>query len=146
MVGFSDGYCDVSYADSLLVLVTPWISTTVTNKENALQWGRVYIENTYDVPVTITDSEINDALKNANAILGNEHVQEDLFFTARNAAPEKGLTEKTVQATPVKSTKKYDANISSEWIDPFPQVTAILASGGWKVVKGGITTVPMIRR
>jgi len=146
MVGFSDGYCDVAYATSLLGTSAPWISTTSVNKEDSLQWGRVYIENTYKVPVNISDTEINDALKNSNAILANEHLKSDLFLTARSSAPEKGLIEKTVQATPVKSTKKYDPNISSEWLDPFPQVTAIMASGGWKVTKGGITTVPMIRR
>lgn len=146
MVGFSDGYCDVSYATSLLGNTKPWSSSQTSLKEDSLQWARVYIENTYTVPVDILIDEITSGLKNSNAFLANEHLTKSLFLAARDAAPELGLTEKTVEATPVKSTKKYNASYTAKWVDPFPQVTAIILSEGYYLKKGSVKTVAMVRR
>jgi len=145
----AETYATISEADSVLGENLPWEDTedaddgTVIGKQTALEWATVYMDSTYNIPEQTT---VSQSLINANSILANEHLSADLFTVAKNAAPEKGLSGATVKAGPVTSIKSYDANISSAWIDPFPNVTAMLLVDGFKIKKGGVNTVPMIRR
>lgn len=145
ITGLPTSFADVTYAD-LINLSSPWLTETTTNKGNALQYARMYLSRTYSFNFVVTAPP--DAVKTAESWLGNYHLTEDLFITARNAAPQKGLTEKSVEAKGLKSSKKYDTNKSNSWVDPFPEVTALLLIDGvctLAKITGGISFVGLAR-
>lgn len=145
--GLEDGFADIAYADSMLgATAKPWASTTDTNKEDALQYARVYMEKTYRDNSFDLDSDFPDYLKTCNSILANEHLSESLFESESNSKTEMGLTSKSVKADVVETKKEYDPVYSSKWKDPFPSVTAIMVVNGASLMVGGVRTVSMIRR
>ena len=144
--GLPTSFADVAYAD-LINLSTPWTTGATADRENALQYARIYMSRTYKFNFDIDNPP--DIVKTANSILANYHLTEDLFRTSRNAAPAKGLKSNKVDADGVLVEKHYDTNRSNSWIDPFPEVTAMLLVDGVCSLgksQGGISFAPLVRR
>jgi hypothetical protein len=121
--GLPDSYCDVQYADSINSSAE-WTAASDTEKEGALQWGRVYFDDKY--VCDYWDTAPSNVLT-ANAMLGDEYlIDGDRFFT--NETPNPGIKRKHVKAGDVESTDTYqDSSISTE-IDIFPRITALVGS------------------
>ena len=144
ITGLPTSYANVAYAD-LINLAEPWLSASGTLKENSLQWGRVYIEKTYRVLFDQTNP--SDAVKTANSMLANSDLTTSLFSAASAGKPAKGLRMTRVKAGPAESEKEYDTTRSNLWVDPFPEITAILNLDGLcPIAKGGIQSQVLIRR
>lgn len=144
LTGLPIPYADASYADTIN-LVLPWTTATTNQKDQSLQWGRVYIQQTYNV--LFDQDNPSDAVKTANSMLANENLTTALFEAASAGKPAKGLTSTEVDAKGVKTKKSWDANISNNWIDPFPEITAILSLDGLcNIKRGGLQFVPLLRR
>ena len=124
--GLPTSYADVAYADSVLLPDEPWASASTPDKEEALQWGRIYIDTQY--ACDFDEDDPNDSVKTANSELGNKHLTTALFDSDVAAAENvrRGLTGEKVKAGSVESSKRFDAYASFSKVDRFPDVTAIL--------------------
>jgi len=144
IAGLPESFATVAYADGIN-LSAPWPTATTAQKENSLQWARVYIEKTYRV--LFDKSYPSDAVKTANSMLANEDLTTPLFNAESAGKPQKGLKKTRVKAGPAEAEREYDTNRSSLWVDPFPEITALLNLDGLcPIAKGGIQSVPLLRR
>lgn len=133
-------YCTRAEADAILGVTSPWVGATGEDKDAALKQGALYIDFNY----ACTFDEIPDNLKEANAILANEHLTQSLWDRQDGLAP---MSEKSVKAGSVASTTKYAEHGGSRWVDPFPNVTALLSYGGvCELTQGGIAVQGLVRR
>jgi hypothetical protein len=146
ITGLPTPFCTVQFADGINADSAAWGDATNTSKENSLQFARLYIENNYLLYFSVTN--VPETVQTANAMLAEKNLTADLFNAQSLLKPQAGLTEKTVDAKGVKSSKKWDPAFTGKWIDPYPQITAILLSGGYCKLKngGGMITVPLVRR
>lgn len=142
---FGKSYVTEAEADGYLGETTPWEDAESADKQGALGWATVYIDNHYDVRHVVLGQE-DTTLKVCTALLANEQLNGDLFLREKQSKTERGLIEKTVIATPVESTKKYDAKVAKAWQDPFPDITAAMVAGGYTPLKSsGMRSVSMVR-
>jgi len=137
-------YASVAEADTFLGETFPWEDTETVDKQEALEWATVYINDTYSIE--LEDGEATPtSLKNANAILANEHLTKNLFATAFAESPKVGVTLERVVAGSVESEIRYDTNWSRQWVDPFPAVTAMLGVDGYPIAKGAASSPKLVR-
>lgn len=149
LTGLPTPFCTNSEADTLLTNITSteFDALDEDGKDAALQWARLYMSRVYKFNFD-TDNP-PDAIKLANALLAQEHAVSEIFSVAETGLPAKGLTETMVDADGVKTQKKYDASKSRGWVDPFPEITALLLLDGncyLAKASGGISTVALARR
>lgn len=116
-------FITVEEADASLVDPDNWDGGTLSEKEQALSYGRIFIEANYNC--WYTEEDAPDVLKLANALLADAHMGKDIFVTEEN----KGVKRKMVKAGPVITDTMYD-NYASKTSDPHPKVTALLATIG----------------
>jgi hypothetical protein len=128
--GLPEAYCTVAYADSVLGEQLPWDSAETADKEAALQWGRVYIDDNYSC--AFDPNNVPESIQTANAILGNYHLTAPLYDSSKveGEQSERGLTGNKVKAGSVESDKSYDPYAAMAKLDAYPDVTAILGTGG----------------
>ena len=136
-------YATVAEADALINPNSDaWIGALPDAKLEALQQGRIYIDLYYTCNISDpTDQNVKDA----NILLAEKHVTQNIFGRQTGKGP---LSEETVKAGSVASTKKYAVSSqgSQAWIDPFPEITALLAQDGvCTLSKGGVHTVNLER-
>lgn len=137
-------YASVAEADTFLGETLPWEDAEAADKQTALEWATVYMNDTYSI--ALEDGVATPtSLKNANALLANEHLTQNLFTTAFATAPQVGVTLERVVAGDVESETRYDSNWSRNWIDPFPQISALLAVAGYSISKGGLGQPQLVR-
>lgn len=135
-------FATVAEADALLASVTEWTTLSEPQKQEALEWAVVYMDQTYALQ-GVTE---NATLEHVNCQLAGEHVKSSLF--TRAAPVPAGLTSKSVEAEGIKTSKSYDTTVTSRWADPFPAITAQMGYAGFKLKKStsGISTIPLVRR
>lgn len=144
IAGLPDPFASVEFADSVCTS-DAWAEATEQEKESALQWARVYIEKHYTCYFDLGNAP--NTIKVGNSLLAEKHLAAPIFETEKSATPERGMVAKVVDADGIRSEKRWDANVSKAWVDPFPEITAILALGNFAVLKTGksIRRVPLIR-
>jgi hypothetical protein len=146
--GLPEAYCTVAYADSVLGDTLPWDNAETADKEAALQWATVYIINTYSCSWD-EDGDVPENVQTATAILGNYHLTSPLYDASAVQAQvdSNGLIKNKVVAGSVESEKEYDAYVSKEWIDPYPDATALLYVDGVCVLAkgGGLGSTSLVR-
>ena len=117
--GLPDPYCTLVYADDINDQSSDWSAASTADREDALQWGRVYQDSAYTYSVTI-DDPAPDALQTANAILADYHLRGELF-TADGST---NVIASSVKAGSVESSVEYAS--ATGWSDPAPEVTMLL--------------------
>lgn len=130
-------YCTVDEANEINNS-DAWNVLVEAEKQTALDWGRVYLDKNYYCAgiafFSLTDSEtdaaIENAIKAANAVLGDEYANGNLFEATPTT--NRVVAEKMVKAGSVSSKTRYAEPTTGEVYDPFPQVSALL---------GGICTL-----
>jgi len=128
-------------ADAILVQSSKWATATASQKSNALKWARVYFDDAYDTSL-IDEADAPDRVKEANAILADEHLRKDLWtYQSEDYA----ISSKSVSAGGVSTSKSYDTSRRSRWIDPFPYVTALVSSE-CSIKKGNATSITYLMR
>lgn len=119
-------YITLAEANAFLYQTEPWNSSTDDQKQQALDTGRLYLDTNY-ICQDFDDNDAPQSVKNANAYLANCYLDDKLF---NNTDPSQGslITEETVKAGSVSSTKKYSdkRGKSSKSSDPCPLATAVL--------------------
>lgn len=142
---FKDPYCTVEEAD-LINTSSTWIGLSDPEKDTALIWGRIYLDSKYKCSTNLPADEVanaTEARKVANALLGEQYALGNMFKTS--PTNDATVTEKSVKAGSVSISKKYSqASNVQEIIDPFPQVTAVLA-GYCSFTSAGLRNVNVIR-
>lgn len=143
IVGLLTPYSSQVAADTLLINNATWSDFDDDGKYDALQLARVYIDTHYYCPDIDQDddvpSDIPTYLQTANGMLAGEQSGGDIFTAAERNRPANGLISTEAKATPVGVKKTYDPNVSSEWKDPFPIVTAIMKANYCKLLIGSIS-------
>jgi hypothetical protein len=137
-------YLDRAAADTILGSTLPWddAGTTDAMKDDALVQARLYFDKTYACPDHDPDVP-SDTVKEANALLANAHLTSSIFTRQTNNGP---LEEIEVKAEGVSSRKRYNAKGVSAWVDPFPQITALVYQDGCLIsVSQGLSTVSVVR-
>lgn len=122
-------YVTLADANTINGIDTPWSTNGDTAKQAALVNGKMYIDEVYSCSWIETDP-VPQNVQEANALLANYDLAESIFARQDNKGP---ITESTVKAGSVATTKKYGASNSGAggvWLDPFPDVTALLLQGG----------------
>ncbi len=137
-------YATIGETNALLGDTNPWANATDTEKQQALDIGRMYLDNKYTC-VTFVESEPPEAVKDANGYLANCHLEGKLFSTAETSTGS-FITEQSVSAGSVSSTTKYSdkRGKASQTTDPCPLATARLAQDNTCVLNVGVT-VDLIR-
>lgn len=142
-------YASVSEADSIIGEVGIWEDAEPETKQEALEYGYIYLNDMFAIPSTNDGAATttNQTLKNANALLASDHLAKSLFETAKDRAPQRGLIRNRLKAEGVESEKEYDPVYSSQYVDPFPAVSAMMRVAGFQQKRGGgIQTVRLARR
>jgi len=123
-------YCTVAFATSINKS-DEWSDASVSDKEMALVYGRLFIDQNYSCESDLWDTDdyltIPDEVQRANAILAEQHVQGVLLPTED---PKSGpIVQKKVKAGSVESETTYQGIYSKagKKIDQKPEVTMILS-------------------
>lgn len=138
-------YADVTLASDVLEDVAIWEDAEPEVQQSALSWAAVYMQSVYSIPEPLVGSNPIE-LVTANALLASHHLDTNLFTTVVSFNPPRGLTEKSVKAGDVESSTKYDPQISKQWVDPFPDITAFLGNAGYKIKKGNTVKTVVMQR
>ena len=126
-------YATVDEADEYLEIKTDWQSLTDEVKEDALLWGRYFIDANFDC--TVDMDLIDDEVKLANSLLAYDYyIQGDLFFDNQRV-----VSSKKVVAGKVESEKTY-SNYSKDSANSYSKVKAILM-GVCNSTKGSLKRV-----
>lgn len=131
-------YATVAEANVILGTTEPWIGSTTEQKEQALSYGKMYIDLYFSCTLT---NPVQDNVKEANALLANYHLTTPLFdsSTVSTEQSRKGLIKERVKADTVESEKQYDAGVALSKVDKYPDVTALLTYDGTCTFKGSTT-------
>ena len=121
--GLPEAYCDVAYADNINAS-SAWVAASTTEKEDSLQWARVYFDDKYTC--NYWDTAPTNVLT-ANAMLGEEYLLDSsLFFDGETTVPK--VKSKFVKAGDVEARDVfYDDHVVSE-TDNFPRITALVGN------------------
>lgn len=115
----TQAYATVVEADAFLDLKTDWLDLDNDVKEDALLWGRYFIDINFDC--TVDMDAIDEEVKYANSLLAYDYfVQGDLFFDNQKA-----VKRKEVVAGKVESIKEYFTQ-STDGPNSYSKVVAIL--------------------
>lgn len=128
-------YLTVQEANAILGEDLPWENAETSDKQDALEMSRIYIEANYKINFDV-DGDAPEKVKIASAIIANAHLTRDIFERQTNLG---SLEVSTVKAEGVEVTKKYTNKISKTWVDPFPKATAILKPHCFLKVGSGIS-------
>lgn len=105
----TDFYVTVLEADVYLKNKDEWIDAEKTEKEDALLWGRYYIDANFNCG-TIDMDALSDEIKFANSLLGYDYLtQGDLFF---DNSPRIKL--KRVKAGSVETEKEFFSSVKEK--------------------------------
>lgn len=113
-------YVSLADAEVLLIDTELWIHKNDEQKEEALGWGRIYLDSNYTH--SFTEDDIPEVILLANSLLANYHFTESLFD--RQSTNLNPISEEEVEAGSVKSRKRYNGNRT--WKDPFPNITQLI--------------------
>ena len=120
-VGVQQAYVTVAEAKTYLALEEAWLDLDTKVKEEALLWGRYYIDANFDCVVDSDD--IPDEVKFANSLLGLDYFKQgDLFFDNRD-----GVILSRVKAGSVESEKEYEKGIKKK-PNSLSKVVAVLSA------------------
>lgn len=115
----TQAYATVAEADAFLDNNETWLDLDSEVKEDALLWGRYFIDVNFDCTVDMT--AIDEEVKYANTLLANDYtVQGDLFFDNQ-----KVVKRKEVVAGKVETVKEYFSH-SKDGPNSYSKVVAIL--------------------
>jgi len=149
--GLALPYCTVDYANAILGTSNgDWLGLNASQKEESLQWGRIYLDTTYSCLPWPVDEDgayievVPDAVQTANAYAAGAYL-EGLYFLVEDGSL-RGRTRVEVRAGSVMSRVDYDAYLASfGWDDPTPLITAILGAIGCGPNKGFIQNIKLLR-
>ena len=97
----TEAYATVDEADAYLSLDTAWLGQSDEVKEDALLWGRYYIDSEFSC--SYTEDGIPEEFKLANSLLARDYtVQGDLYFNN-----EKSIKIEFVKAGDVEAETTY---------------------------------------
>lgn len=125
------GYCDITFADTVNSS-SEWTSASDDEKNLAITYGRLYIDQTY----TCEDSEWDTSdystipyeVQRANAILAEQYVLGELIQNPEdiNSGP---VTKDRVKAGSVEVETTYMASQSKyiKFVDQKPEITMLLS-------------------
>ncbi len=120
-VGVQQAYATVAEAKTYLALEEAWLDLDTKVKEEALLWGRYYIDANFDC--VIDSDDIPDEVKFANSLLGLDYFKQgDLFFDNRD-----GVILSRVKAGSVESEKEYEKGIKKK-PNSLSKVVAVLSA------------------
>ena len=120
-VGVQQAYVTVAEAKTYLALEEAWLDLDTKVKEEALLWGRYYIDANFDC--VIDSDDIPDEVKFANSLLGLDYFKQgDLFFDNRD-----GVILSRVKAGSVESEKEYEKGIKKK-PNSLSKVVAVLSA------------------
>jgi len=129
----TQSYATAAEADVFLALKEDWLDLDDEVKEDALLWGRYYIDANFDCVVDY--SAISDEVKYANTLLAYDYfIQGDLFFDNK-----KNVKSKKVKAGPVTTETDYGYS-KSDQPNSLSKVIAILKTV-CNYTKGSLTRV-----
>ena len=119
--GVQDAYATILQSDSYLPLKDDWLDADDEVKEDALLWGRYYIDANFDCVIDYDD--IDEEVIFANSLLGYDYFnQGDLFFDNQD-----NLILKRVKAGSVETEKEY-ASGTRKRPNSLSKVISILSS------------------
>ncbi|WP_373081184.1 DnaT-like ssDNA-binding protein [Zhongshania sp.] len=131
-VSLPSPYLTVAEADDLLDGDVNWSSTGDDEKALALSCGRIYLDNNFILDVD--EDNVPDVVKIANAVLAGKEASGNSLFKVQN---DENLKRKRVKAGSVTTEKEY-FDYTTKSVDSFPQVTALMVSGGYQVRYSGV--------
>ena len=103
-------YCTLDEAKVFLKGSETWENAETSAKNNALFWGRVYIDSNYSC-VTIDPSAIPEEIKFANALLAEDYLEGTLIDDGSSISG--NITMKRVKAGSVESETEYGSGTKS---------------------------------
>lgn len=80
-MALKEPYCDIACADSYLADSTTWNNATDSEKNNALFWGRTWMDTNYKCP-NLDELNPTDEIKYANALAAEDYLQGTLLSSA----------------------------------------------------------------
>lgn len=147
-----DPYCTIVEADAFLDTSSSWNAVSDSEKTTALFWGRTYLDSYYTC-INWDDELVNDLypdypdnLKYANALLADEYIKGNLFKVS--ATGNKEIVKKRVKAGDVESETTYRGEAGTDsgvGIDPFPEVTSLLAEWCSANIDSGLGNIRLVR-
>jgi len=119
-VTVTQAYATAVESDTYLALHEDWLDLDTEVKDDALLWGRYYIDANFDC--TIDADDIPDEMKFANSLLGYDYyVQGDLFFDNQS-----DILRKMVKAGTVETETEYSKG-QTDKPNSLSKVVSILA-------------------
>lgn len=120
--------CALAFANQINSGDTDWDAQSDTQKQTAIDWASIYLRANYRFtgfdPLGAI-SQVPEAVQIACAMLALEQRTKNIFERQTvDRAREEG---KTIKAGSVTIQKKYNAELSGTFIDPFPAITGLLA-------------------
>lgn len=123
---YNEAYATVAEADAFLAGDSTWGNLSTNEKDDALLWGRYYIDDNFECFLSSLDS-IPDELKYSNSLLATDFVTNGTLY--KETAVSSGLKKKKVKAGDVETETEYFESEDSSVIAPpsIRKVRSVLA-------------------
>lgn len=131
-------YVTLANAETINAGNTAWDAASDSEKNDALSYGRQYIDRYYVLTIFDEDDAPNE-IQMGNCLFAIEYLEGDLF-----TAPEANVGEETLKAGPVTVQTKFTRSEGTSIIDPFPSISSVMYEyAKWKA--SGVSTVNLVR-
>lgn len=131
-------YVTLANADTINDGNTAWDAASDDEKDDALSYGRQYIDRYYVLSV-FDEDDAPEEIQMGNCLFAIEYLEDDLF-----TAPEANVGEETLKAGTVTVTTKFTRSEGTSVIDPFVSISSVMYEfAKWK--SSGISTVNLVR-
>lgn len=120
-------YADVTYANAFIGQDNTWLLQSISQKETALSYGRVYLDKHYACSTFEVDDAPDD-VKNANSYLALQYVTGLLYDSSDSQVQGVPLERELVKAGTVEVETEYAVSASTAvYTDKFPLATDLLS-------------------
>ena len=132
-MALKEPYCDRACADTFLADSTDWNNATDSEKDNALFWGRTYLDSYYKCP-NLDENNPSSEIQYANALLAEDYIQGTLLSSTGSSNTSTVRKKKTSAQTGTSTETEYSAGVVT---NPQQDVDSLLAG---QCTKSGLSS------
>jgi len=105
-MALQEAYCTIAEADAFLSDSVIWQAATSAEKDQALFWGRIWIDSNL-VCANLDPTVPSENIKYANALLGEDYLDETLLGSGGGGSTETGVKRKKQKAGSVEQETEF---------------------------------------
>ncbi|MDX1698961.1 MAG: hypothetical protein R3250_00015 [Melioribacteraceae bacterium] len=122
-MALKEPYCDIACADTYLANSTTWSNATDPEKNNALFWGRTWLDSFFRCP-NLDENNPSDEIQYANALAAEDYLQGTLLASDGSSSNFTVRSEEVSAQTGTHVDTEYMGGLST---NPQQDIESLLA-------------------